>query len=82
MGTFAAIGVDNNLTTSKSGVSMRASNDKLTRRIDKILNFTLKEFQHFLAELCLHTRHKNILYIIADLLQHPILVSIEFVMLC
>ena len=43
MCSFAAICVNYNLTACKSGVTMRTSDDKLTRRVDEILDIVIEQ---------------------------------------
>ena len=41
MSTLTAIGINNNLTTCQAGIAVRATNDKLTRGVDIVLDSPL-----------------------------------------
>ena len=48
MGTLSTIGINDNLTTRQTSVSMGTTNDELTRRVDIIFDIVPKECQHLL----------------------------------
>ena len=49
MGTLASVGVNDNLTSSQSGVTVRSANNELSSRIDIILDVIAKEVEHLLG---------------------------------
>ena len=71
MRTLAAISIYNNLTPCQTGIPMRTSDYKFTRRINVIFNIIVKQRQHFLMmDRSDDTRHQNIDNIVADDTQH------------
>ena len=82
MCTLAAIGVNNNLTTSQASIAMRATNNELSRWVDKVLDVITKQGQHLLRmNLLLDTRNEDVDDIILDLLEHSLVIRIKFIML-
>ena len=82
MCTLATIGVDNNLSSSQSGISVGTANDKLTRGIDIIFDVVAKQVKHlFRMYLGLDTRDEDVDDVLANLLEHTLVVSVELIVL-
>ena len=81
MGTLAAIGIDDDLTSRQTGVPVGAANDELTRGVDIVLDVESEEIEHFLAAyLLLYTGYQDVDDIVLDACQH-LLVLVKFVVL-
>ena len=70
MCTFAAIGINNNLSSCQTRVAMRSTNDKFSCWIYVINDVIVEESQHLFAELSLCSWNENIDNISFYLCQH------------
>ena len=68
--TFSTVCIYNNLSTCQSGITMRTTYNKFTRRIDMISDLIIKQSLYMWRILCLHTRNQYILNIGLDLILH------------
>ena len=82
MSTTTSVGVNDNLTTCETCITVRTSDDKLSCRVDEVFYIVVKQFQHlWVVQLCLDTRYQDVDDIVLDLCKHWG-ISIEFVVLC
>ena len=67
MGSFSAIGVDDDLAAGETGVAMGTADDELPRGIDMVCNVVVEEGEHFLApDFRLHPWHEDMDDIVLD----------------
>ena len=82
VGSFASVGIDNNLTTRQPRISMRSANDELTRRVDIVFNVIAKEGEYLLRmDLRFNTRYQDIDDILTNLSQHTLIIAVKLIML-
>ena len=81
MGTLASVGVHDYLTARETGVSVRSTNDKLTRGVDIVLDVFIEECQYlgFLYSLQ-HARHQYLPHVPLYLPLHG-LIAVKFIVL-
>ena len=80
--SLSAIGIDDNLTARQTSISMGAANHELTCWIDKVFDVVAKETEHRLGvNLLLHTRNQDIDDILANLVEHTLVVRVKLVVL-
>ena len=81
MGTAAAVGVDNNLSTRETGVSMRTADDELARGVDvKLIVFLGEKGAVLGVDALEHTRYQYLAHVFLNLLEHTAF-AVELVML-
>ena len=76
MCTLTTISIHDNLTTCQTGISMRTTDNKLTCRIDEILDVIIEKRQYLVAQLCFHAWDENVDNILTNLSQHSIVIII------
>ena len=81
MGTLAAVGVDDDLSTGESRVAMRSADDELAGGVDMIDDVVVEEVEHLLAAACLHTWDEDVDDVVPDLPEHRLVVVEKFVVL-
>ena len=83
MSALASVCVNDNLAACKTSVTVRTSDNKLSCRVDKILDVVVKQRKHLLAvNLLLDTRHEDILHVFLYTCQHSVIVRVKLVVLC
>mgnify|MGYP002507958761 CR=1 FL=1 len=61
MSTFTAVGINDNLTSGQTGISVRTTDDKLSGRVNMIDNLVIEQSQHFIVmNRSNHARHQNL----------------------
>ena len=83
MGTLATIGVDDDLTACQTRVTVRTTDNKLTRGVHVVFDVETEEIEHLLrVYLLFHTGDKDIDYIVLDLGKHPLIIGVKLIVLC
>ena len=81
MSTLTSISIYDNLTASKTRITMRATDNKLTCRVYKVLDVIVEESQYLVAQVCLYSWNQDIDYILANLCQHSIIIVLAICLL-
>ena len=69
--TFTAVGINDNLTSGQTGISVRTTDDKLSGRVNMIDNLVIEQSQHFIVmNRSNHARHQNFNHITTNDRQH------------
>ena len=80
---FTPISIYDDFTTGKTGITVRASDNELSGRIDKVFDVIIKQRQNFFTMyLLFYTRHQNLYNIFFYLCQHTLVVIVKIVVLC
>ena len=81
MSTLATIGVDNNLTTCESCVTVRTSDYEFSRGVHVVFDIQTEEIEHLLrVNLLFHAGNEDIDDVVFDLGEH-LLILVKFVVL-
>ena len=79
---MSAVGIDNDLTTRKTSITMRTTDDELTSRVDKEGKVLVEERTLVLIETIVDNAwDEDVLDVLTNLGKHLLVVSIELVML-
>ena len=83
MGALAAVCVYDNLAACKTSVAVRATDNKLACRVDKVLDVVVEQGEHLVAVyLRLDARHKDVEHVVLNLGKHALVVVVKLVVLC
>ena len=76
MGSLSSIGIDNNLASRQSCVTMRTTNNKLTRGIYIVFDIQPEEVKYLLrVDLLFHTGNEDMDHIVLDAGEHGLIVG-------
>src|SRR5690554_2275209 len=81
MAALASIGVHNNLSSGKSGMTMGSSDHKFSGRIDMVCYLAGEQSLQLRFQLCLYPWDKNMNHILLDLFQHGKFIIVKIIML-
>ena len=72
--SLATVGIYDDLTASKTGISVRTTDNELTCRVYEIFDIVVEKAKHLLAELSFYTRNKDIQHILTNLGKHSLII--------
>src|SRR5690606_251261 len=70
VGSFTAVGINNDFSARQTGITVRPADNKLTGRVDMIFDVLVYEFLHPFGQFLFHSWNDDVLHILSDLLQH------------
>ena len=82
MSTFSSVGVNNDLASRQTRITVRSANDKLTRRVDVVFDVVAKETEYLLGvNLRLYTGNQDVNDILTYLMKHSLVIRVKLIML-
>ena len=81
MGSFSAIGIDNNFSSRQACVTMGATYYKLSCGVDMVLYLIVKKILNFLRLFLFHFRNQDLDNILLDFGQHFFVILVKRIVL-